>query len=50
MKAVSYEGTRKIAVSERPNPKLKSSTDAILRVTTSGYAAVICTCMTAAQI
>jgi glutathione-independent formaldehyde dehydrogenase len=36
MRAVSYEGTRKVAVSEHPKPKLNSPTDAILRVTTSG--------------
>ena len=36
MKAVSYEGPRKVPVSEHPKPKIKSPTDAILRVTTSG--------------
>ncbi len=36
MKAVSFEGTRKMSVSNHPNPKLKASTDALLRVTTSG--------------
>lgn len=36
MKAVSYEGMRKVSVTERPNPKLNSPTDAILKVTTSG--------------
>lgn len=36
MKAVSYEGKHKVAVSERPNPKLNSPSDAILKVTTSG--------------
>jgi glutathione-independent formaldehyde dehydrogenase len=36
MKAVTYEGERKMSVTERPNPKLKSPTDALLRVTTSG--------------
>ena len=36
MKAVSYEGTRKMSVSDHPKPKLKSPTDALLRVTTSG--------------
>lgn len=36
MKAVSYEGTHKVAVSERPRPKIKSPSDAIVRVTTSG--------------
>lgn len=36
MKAVSYEGTRKMKVSDHPKPKLKSPTDAVLRVTTSG--------------
>lgn len=36
MKAVSYEGPRKVAVSDRPNPKITSPNDAILRVSTSG--------------
>lgn len=36
MKAVSYEGPRKVAVSDRPKPRIKAPTDAILRVTTSG--------------
>lgn len=36
MKAVSYEGTRKMLVSDHPKPKLESPTDALLRVTTSG--------------
>lgn len=36
MKAVSYEGERRMAVSDRPKPKLQEPTDAILRVTTSG--------------
>ncbi|HEY4053599.1 MAG TPA: glutathione-independent formaldehyde dehydrogenase [Terriglobales bacterium] len=36
MKAVTYEGERKMSVTERPNPKLKSPSDALLRVTTSG--------------
>ena len=36
MKAVSYRGTRTVAVSEHPKPKLNSPTDAILKVTTSG--------------
>ena len=36
MKTVTYEGERKMSVTERPNPKLKSPTDALLRVTTSG--------------
>ena len=36
MKAVSYEGTHKMAVTNHPKPKLSSPTDAILRVTTSG--------------
>jgi len=36
MKAVTYEGTHNMTVSERPNPKLKAPTDALLRVTTSG--------------
>ncbi|HTJ86891.1 MAG TPA: glutathione-independent formaldehyde dehydrogenase [Terriglobales bacterium] len=36
MKAITYEGEYKMAVSERPEPKLKSPTDALLRVTTSG--------------
>jgi threonine dehydrogenase-like Zn-dependent dehydrogenase len=36
VKAVSYEGTRKMSVSDHSKPKLKSPTDALLRVTTSG--------------
>lgn len=36
MKAVTFEGDRKMKVSEQPKPKLKSPTDAILRVTTTG--------------
>jgi glutathione-independent formaldehyde dehydrogenase len=36
MKAVSYEGKYKMSVSEHPKPKLKSPTDALLRVTTTG--------------
>jgi threonine dehydrogenase-like Zn-dependent dehydrogenase len=36
VKAVSYEGPRKVSVSDRPKPKIKDQTDAILRVTTSG--------------
>lgn len=36
MKAVTYEGQRNMSVSDRPQPKLKSPNDALLRVTTSG--------------
>ena len=36
MKAVSYEGPHKLAVVDRPNPKISKPTDAVLRVTTSG--------------
>ncbi len=36
MKAVSFEGTRKMSVTNHPKPKIKSPTDAVLRVTTSG--------------
>jgi glutathione-independent formaldehyde dehydrogenase len=36
MKAVSYKGLRNMSVSEHPKPKLKSPSDALLRVTTSG--------------
>ena len=36
MKAVSYEGERKVSIKEQPKPKLKAPTDAILRVTTTG--------------
>lgn len=36
MKAVQYSGAHKMTVAEHPKPKLKSPTDAILRVTTSG--------------
>jgi len=36
MKAISYEGVRKMSVSNRPKPTIQSPTDAVLRVTTSG--------------
>ncbi|MGH9692342.1 MAG: glutathione-independent formaldehyde dehydrogenase, partial [Candidatus Acidiferrales bacterium] len=36
MKAVTYEGVHKVSVSSQPKPKVKSPTDAILRVTTTG--------------
>ncbi len=36
MKAVSYQGVKKMEVSDHPKPKIKSPSDAILRVTTSG--------------
>lgn len=36
MKAISYAGKHRMEVSDRPKPKLKEPTDAILRVTTSG--------------
>ncbi len=36
MKAVTYKGTHKIAISDQPKPKLNSPTDAVLKVTTSG--------------
>ena len=36
MKAISYEGKRRMVVSERPKPKVSKPTDAVLRVTTSG--------------
>jgi glutathione-independent formaldehyde dehydrogenase len=36
MKAVTYEGVRKMSVSNQSKPKIKSPTDAILRVTTTG--------------
>lgn len=36
MKAVSYEGERKMAVTDRPKPTIQQPTDAILRVTSSG--------------
>jgi glutathione-independent formaldehyde dehydrogenase len=36
MKAVTYEGTRKMSVSNESKPEIKSPADAILRVTTSG--------------
>ena len=36
MKAITYEGARKMSVSNESKPKIKSPTDAILRVTTSG--------------
>ena len=36
MKVISFEGERRMAVSERPKPTLQKPTDAVLRVTTSG--------------
>ena len=36
MKAVSYAGTHKMSVTNHPKPKLKTPSDAILRVTASG--------------
>jgi glutathione-independent formaldehyde dehydrogenase len=36
MKAVTYEGQHKMAVTTEPKPKMKEPTDAILRVTTTG--------------
>lgn len=36
MKAVTYAGVHEMKVSDAPQPKLKSPTDAILKVTTSG--------------
>jgi glutathione-independent formaldehyde dehydrogenase len=36
MKAVTYEGQHKMAVTTQPKPKIKQPTDAILRVTTTG--------------
>jgi len=36
MKAVTYKGIHKIAISDQPKPKLNSPTDAVLKVTTSG--------------
>ncbi len=36
MKAISYEGERRMVVSDRPKPKLQKPTDALLRVTTTG--------------
>ena len=36
MKAVSSEGTHKMAVTDHPKPKLQAPTDALLMVTTSG--------------
>jgi len=36
MKAVTYEGVRKMSVSNQSKPKIDSPTDAILRVTTTG--------------
>jgi glutathione-independent formaldehyde dehydrogenase len=36
MKAITYEGVRQMSVSKQSKPKITSSTDAILRVTTSG--------------
>lgn len=36
MKAVSYEGTRKMVVSDHPKPKISKSNEALLRVTSAG--------------
>jgi len=36
MKAVSYQGVKRMEVADHPKPKIKSPSDAILRVTTSG--------------
>lgn len=36
MKAISYEGKRRMVVSERPRPELREPTDALLRVTSAG--------------
>jgi threonine dehydrogenase-like Zn-dependent dehydrogenase len=36
MKGVSYQGVRNMEVANHPKPKIKSPSDAILRVTTSG--------------
>lgn len=36
MKAVSFEGERRMAVTDHPRPSLQQPTDALLRVTTSG--------------
>jgi glutathione-independent formaldehyde dehydrogenase len=36
MNAVSYQGVRNMEVADHPKPKIKSPSDAILRVTTSG--------------
>jgi len=36
MKAVSYAGVKGMEVKNHPKPTIKSTTDALLRVTTSG--------------
>ena len=36
MKAISYQGPRKMSVSTHSKPKIKKPTDALLRVTTTG--------------
>ena len=36
MKAITYQDVRKMSVSQKSQPKLKTPTDALLRVTTSG--------------
>lgn len=36
MKAITYHDVRKMSVSQKSQPKLKTPTDALLRVTTSG--------------
>lgn len=36
MKAIRYDGPRKMSVAEKPKPKIQSPNDALLRVTTTG--------------
>jgi threonine dehydrogenase-like Zn-dependent dehydrogenase len=36
MKAVTYEGVRRMSVSNQTKPKIESPTDALLKVTTAG--------------
>jgi threonine dehydrogenase-like Zn-dependent dehydrogenase len=36
MKAISYQGPRKVSASSHSKPKIKKPTDALLRVTTTG--------------
>ncbi len=48
MKAVSYAGAHRMSVTNHPKPKLKTPSDPILRVTTTGICGAIFICMTAA--
>jgi threonine dehydrogenase-like Zn-dependent dehydrogenase len=42
VKAVSYAGAHRMSVTNHPKPKLKTPSDPILRVTTTGICGAIC--------